>query len=147
MSQNWPIRSSFFHGENCSNYYREAAGRDLPRDNALQAAFGDEEVDQSAAAADEDAIRLQKQGVHESFLMATGSADHHVYVYDVGTALARNRYECTPGRRSALRIMRTSAMVSASVLINEYGLLPTGAARRPWHLSCSRCLATQIVST
>ena len=51
--------------------------------------FDDEEVDQTAAA--EDAIRLQKQGVHESFLMATGSADHHVYVYDVGDALARNR--------------------------------------------------------
>lgn len=54
-------------------------------------AFDDEEVDQTAAA--QDSIRLQKQGVHESFLMATGSADHHVYVYDVGDALARNRCE------------------------------------------------------
>lgn len=51
--------------------------------------FDDEDDDQSAAA--DDVIRLQKQGVHESFLMATGSADHHVYIYDVGTALARNR--------------------------------------------------------
>ena len=84
--QNWPIRSSFFYGETCSDYYRAAAGRD-PRETVLKTGaavnvFDDEDVDQSAVA--EDAIRLQKQGVHESFLMATGSADHHVYIYDVG---------------------------------------------------------------
>ena len=72
----------------------------------LQAPFDDEEVAQSAAAADEDAIRLQKQGVHESFLMATGSADHHVYVYDVGTALARNRYECIQCLAAMLLVSR-----------------------------------------
>jgi hypothetical protein len=70
-------------------------------------AFDEEDVDQSAAAEDEIRHAQQKQGVHESFLMATGSADHHVYIYDVGDAVARNW--CV--RHAALcGVMRCSTM-------------------------------------
>lgn len=111
--------------------------------------FDDVDVDQSAVA--EDAIRLQKQGVHESFLMATGSADHHVYIYDVGDPLARNRYESSlladrnpvASKRSLISLF----MVFIRLLTIESAAMATGLAQQLWHLCSSKCLATQIVST
>ena len=92
-NKNWPIRGAFFHGENCSDYYRQQQGRhgEPPRDTPGAAGRGldDEEEDRETAA--EEEIRQRLQGVHESFLMATGSADNHVYVYDVGETVTRNR--------------------------------------------------------
>ena len=46
-------------------------------------------VDEFNALVEE--IRQQQLGVHESFLMATGSADHHVYLYDVGDSVVQSR--------------------------------------------------------
>jgi len=90
-----PIRSSFYVGENFSRYRAGAGGATASSRGTIREQLPhtrnsfDEEVEQSAAT--EEEIRQQQLGVHESFLMATGSADHHVYLYDVGDSVVQSR--------------------------------------------------------
>ena len=95
-----PIRSSFYVGENFSRYRAGAGGATASSRGTIREQLPhtrnsfDEEVEQSAAT--EEEIRQQQLGVHESFLMATGSADHVVSTVscdahgDVGGASAES---------------------------------------------------------
>eukprot|EP00048_Salpingoeca_helianthica_P006927 m.104473 g.104473 ORF g.104473 m.104473 type:complete len:442 (-) comp14176_c0_seq3:24-1349(-) len=67
--QNWPIRSNFFHGAE----HQLSSKLVLPRDPGSDAAAG--EADQTSD---------QPVSVDSSLLLASGSADHNVFLYDVG---------------------------------------------------------------
>jgi WD40 repeat protein len=88
-NKNWPIRSAFFQGANFSRYHKKevaagGVGHRRGADSGERAPFDDDE--EQAVAAESD-TRLK--GAHDSLLLATGSADNLVYLFDVGETMAR----------------------------------------------------------
>lgn len=87
-NKNWPIRSSFFHGlkhRDPASASAHARARTAASSDEDDGPDGDDDDDEPSQVTD---TKRREQSAHESLLLATGSADGHIYVFDVGGAQA-----------------------------------------------------------